>query len=168
MSDQFLIEDEALREKMLKVRRLQGELPYYRNQYKLSEGKLRDYQKKYNGFKIGINDINNVRKGIQSANSEIVVGRKNLGNYAGGNKYNEAMKAIRAVEGMCKNTDNVINSILLFAKKDMDLIKEKYAEEYKRYLQSIDRYNNIARQLRSLGVSCLTLERTIKKSSLRN
>lgn len=158
--------DEEERERLQQLRQLYNDLPYYSGKKNAAEANMKKLKSDFEKYTVAKEQLPKVKKTIMDGKNDVITGRYTLGNYASGNKYNEATGVISKVEGLFFDTAAGIETILMIVKKDIELLNQEHIEEYFKYSNAIESYNTIAGRIRSLGGSCSDVEKTITKASL--
>ena len=118
--ERLIIMDEEERERLQQLRQLYNDLPYYSGKINTSEEKLNKYAEDYEKYVTALGQLATVSKGVAGGQEDIVSGGRSLSNYAGGNKYSEALGAISLVSGAFgAAASSGVGSIIRYVQTDM-------------------------------------------------
>lgn len=158
--------DEDERERLQQIRQLTRDLAYYRGLVNEEEKVLKKCTDDYKSYDEAIQILSKVKGQIMEGQGEIDSAGNGLAVWADGNKANMARGAIGAVSGMFGSTAGSVDTIVQYAKKDMELLNEKYMKEHTTYMKYVEAHNRVVRNIWSLNGSASIMQPSITKPSL--
>ena len=154
------------RERMQMIRMLEQDLAYERGRLVPLENNLKKLKEDYELYVKATDNIEIVKKGIQSGMSDVYGGGNKLGKYAGGNKYEESYGIILKVCQLFESTLRGADSIESLIVSDVIILNEEYKKAYVNYITMIADYNEIAYEIIGLGGSAVIWKSKLCKASL--
>ena len=148
------------------IGQLMIDLAFYRGLVTIEETVLKKCTDDYKSYDEAIHFLSKVKGQILDGQGEIDSAGKGLAVWADGNKANMARGAIGAVSGMFGSTAGSVDTIVQYAKKDMELLNEKYMKEHTTYMKHVEAHNKVVRQIWSLHGSASIIHPSITKPSL--